>query len=62
MSPTFSRFRRWVLRTYSNDVLDFFEKNGTVVGNLTLTDDECREFDNYIEQIINECLEKIVTG
>ncbi len=60
--PTFSRFRRWVLRTYSNDVLDFFEKNGTVVGNLTLTDDECREFDNYIEQIINECLEKIATG
>ena len=60
--PNFSRFRRWVLRTYSNDVLDFFEKNGTVVGNLTLIDDECREFDNYIEQIINECLEKIATG
>ena len=60
--PNFSRFRRWVLRTYSNDVLDFFEKNGTVVGNLTLTDDECREFDSYIEQIINECLEKIATG
>lgn len=60
--PNFSRFRRWVLRTYSNDVLDFFEKNGTVVGNLTLTDDECREFDNYIEQIINECLEKLATG
>ena len=60
--PTFSRFRRWVLRTYSNDVLDFFEKNGTVVGNLALNDDECREFDNYIEQIINECLKKIATG
>ena len=60
--PTFSRFRRWVLRTYSNDVLNFFEKNGTVVGNLALNDDECREFDNYIEQIINECLEKLATG
>ena len=60
--PNFSRFRRWVLRTYSNDVLDFFEKNGTVVANLTLTDDECREFDNYIEQIINECLEKLAIG
>ena len=60
--PNFSRFRRWVLRTYSDDVLDFFEKNGTVVSNLTLTDDECREFDNYIEQIINECLEKLAIG
>lgn len=60
--PTFSRFRRWVLRTYSNDVLNFFENNGTVVGNLALNDDECREFDNYIEQIINECLKKIATG
>ena len=60
--PNFSRFRRWVLRTYSDDVLDFFENNGTIVGNLTLNDDECREFDNYIEQIINECLEKIATG
>lgn len=60
--PNFSRFRRWVLRTYSDDILDFFENNGTIVGNLTLNDDECREFDNYIEQIINECLEKIATG
>lgn len=60
--PNFSRFRRWVLRTYSDDVLDFFENNGTIVGNLTLNEDECREFDNYIEQIVNDCLEKIATG
>lgn len=60
--PNFSRFRRWVLRTYSDDVLDFFENNGTIVGNLTLNEDECREFDNYIEQIVNICLEKIATG
>ena len=60
--PNFSRFRRWVLRTYSDDVLEFFENNGTIVGNLTLNEDECREFDNYIEQIVNDCLEKIATG
>ena len=60
--PNFSRFRRWILRTYSDDVLDFFEKNGTIVGNLTLNEDECREFDNYIEQIVNDSLEKIATG
>lgn len=60
--PNFSRFRRWVLRTYSDDVLDFFENNGTIVGNLTLNEDECREFDNYIEQIVNNCLEKIAIG
>lgn len=60
--PNFKQFRRWVLRTYSDDVLEFFKKNGVDVGDLSLNELEYAQFNNYIEIIVNQCLEQISTG
>lgn len=60
--PNFNQFRRWILRTYPKDVLDFFDKNGIYIGELSLTNEEYKQFNDYIEIIVNNCIEKIATG
>lgn len=60
--PNFNKFRRWILRTNPKDLLSFFENNGIFVGDLSLTEVEYAQFDYYIEEIVNECIEKISSG
>lgn len=60
--PNLNQYRRWVLRSYSSDVLQFFSDNGIFVGDLSLNEKEYKEFENYIEIIINQCLEQISLG
>ena len=60
--PNFNQFRRWVLRSYSEDVLEFFAKNGVFIGELSLNEQEYEQFNKYIEIIVNKCIEQISTG
>lgn len=60
--PNFNKFRRWVLRTQSKELLSFFENNGIFVGDLSLTEEEYVQFDCYIEEIVSKCIEKISSG
>lgn len=60
--PNFDQHRRWVLRSYPNDVLEFFQDNGTSIGNLSLTEQEYDEFDQRIELIIERALQNLMSG
>lgn len=60
--PNFSKYRRWVLRSYSSDILQFFNENDVLVGDLSLNENEYKEFSEYIELIINQCFADISTG
>ena len=60
--PNFNDVRRWILRTYSPSVLEYFEHNGVAVGNLTLNDKEQTEFDEKIQKIVTSSIEKLESG
>lgn len=60
--PDFSKYKRWILRGYSRDKLKFFEENGYPIGDLSLNDEEYAMFDELIEQIITDCLNKVASG
>lgn len=60
--PNFSQYKRWILRSYSSDLLQFLSEKGILVEDLSLNENEYKEFDNYIEIIINHCIEQISRG
>ena len=60
--PNFEQHRRWILRMLSPELLQHFEKNGTPVGDLTLTEEEMRLFNKRISAIVAESIEKIKTN
>lgn len=60
--PCFEEHRRWILRTCSSEELDFFTKNGFPVEDLSLSAQECEQFDNRIQSIVDACLSKISRG
>ena len=55
--PNFGEHRREVLRTLNKETRDFFEKNGTEVGDLTLDDKEEIIFEQRNLEIIKEVIE-----
>lgn len=60
--PDFSKNRRWILRTYRKEELDFFEKSGIEIGDLTLTDKENQQFEESILNIVKDSYKKIESG
>lgn len=60
--PNFEQHRRWYLRTFPVDVLDFFEKNGTYVGDLSLNEQEYEQFNQNMKKIIDESIATIENG
>lgn len=60
--PTFKQYRRWVLRSYPEEILDYFSKNKVFVGDLSLDETEYQQFDYFIELIVNNSIEKIASG
>ena len=58
----FDRINRYILRTYSNEELEYFSNNNIPVGDLSFTDKEEKEFDNIINYIIFDYLNKIGYG
>lgn len=57
--PNFGKHRREVLRTFNKETIEFFERNGTEVGNLTLDEEEEKTFEEMNSKIIEEVIEKI---
>ena len=60
--PNFNKYRRDVLRDCSLREQEYFEKNGTEVGDLTLTEEEEIEFSKRNDELIDELIEKIKSG
>jgi len=60
--PNFSNKRRWLLRSYSKDTLNYFSTHGLIVGNLSLTESEVNEFASQLRHIADTCIEKIASG
>lgn len=59
--PHFKDNRRWILRTYSNKKLKYFNKH-IPIDDLTLDNREQQLFDQYIDQIISKCLIDLELG
>ena len=60
--PDFEKHRRHVLRSIDTDALEYFAKNGTEVGDLTLTPQELEQFDKTVETLISDCTRQVVEG
>ena len=56
------KYMRILLRTYDKETLDYLYKMGILKEDLTLTEEEIKEYDKYIEDIVNDSYEKIKTG
>lgn len=60
--PDFERYKRWVLRKYSQEELEFLKVNNYYNGDLKLTLEEKKYFWQKINEIVNTCLIKISNG
>ena len=60
--PNFKKFRRTILRTYSLDELNYLSNSGYLNEDLTLNEQEEKEFKENIDKIVQEAIEKIVSG
>lgn len=60
--PSFEEHRRWILRTFSPDLLEFFSNHDFVVGDLSLTEQEYVQFEKRVQSIVDECLSMICNG
>ena len=60
--PNFSRFERWILRSYSKEVLEIFKTLGYDIGDLSLNEEEYNRFSELILEIVNNSLDKIISG
>lgn len=60
--PDFNKYKRWLLRSYYSDELIFFKDNGYIYDDLSLTEEEYKLFDDYIENIIKQCINKLSSG
>lgn len=59
--PEFNKYRRFVLRTLEEDVMTYFKNNG-INEDLTLTDNEEKEFLEYCQKIVDSCLDSLKSG
>ena len=60
--PNFSELRRWILRSYPTSLLEYFENRGVPVGDLSLTQEEQKSFDDMIQNILDHSFELIESG
>lgn len=60
--PNFEQHRRWVLRSIPDEVLIYFSNNGTYVGDLSLNEQEYKQFNQTIKNIIENSIKKIEEG
>lgn len=60
--PNFEQFERWVLRSYPNVVQEYFKNNSIYKEDLTLTEKDYQQFDEFINNIINDWIKKIAMG
>ena len=58
----FDKIKRFVLRTYSKEELEYFSNNNIEVGDLSFDNDDYIYFNNIINYIISYCLNKIGRG
>lgn len=60
--PNFNQHRCTVLRSMPFEVLNYFNSHGTTVGNLSLDEEEIREFNIKVNQLIDNNIEKVSSG
>ena len=62
MVPDFQRFEKWILRTFPNDYIEFFKQNGMQIDDLSLSEEEYKQFEEFIEIILDRCMKDIQSG
>ena len=60
--PDFNKYKRWLLRCCYKEELRFFKDNGYLNEDLSLTEEEYKLFNEYIENIIKQCFNKLSSG
>ena len=60
--PNFDKYKRWILRNLDKEQLDGFIQTGIIIPDLTLTNNEKSEFNDYIKKIIDNSIDDIKTG
>ncbi len=60
--PNFEQYRRWILRTMSPDFLAYLNDNEKSIEDLTLNNEEEEQFNKMIQEIVDDCLNKIISG
>lgn len=60
--PNFQKHRRWVLRTFSKKEQSFLKQNNILTEDLTLNEEEYKQFNQTIQTIINNSIQKIASG
>lgn len=62
ISSFFTNVRRWILRSYATDTLNYFASRGIMVGDLSLDEDELNEFNRVLAKIVLKCINYILRG
>ena len=60
--PDFENKKRWILRTYTKEQLEYFKNNGVSFDDLRLNDQEEEEYNNMLNEIVKESIKKIESG
>ena len=60
--PNFSQFERWILRSYSKEILENFKTLGYDTEDLSLNEEEYNRFSEMILEIVDNSLYKIISG
>ena len=60
--PSFNQYKRWIFRSLSKDMLEFYNERGIISNDLSLTDLECLTFDKIVDIIVDDSIEKIASG
>lgn len=58
----FEQHKRWILRLMPQKQLEFFEENGVIVGDLTLTSPEQEKFNQLTNEIVNNAIVNVKEG
>lgn len=60
--PTFSKYKRHIFRSFSDEEIAYFRTVGLIKEDLTLTEDEIKEFYQTIQTILTNSIEKIASN
>ena len=60
--PEFAQYKRDILRSKDISELEKISANGYDIGDLRLTEDEQKLFDDNIDKVVNNCMDKIQSG
>lgn len=60
--PNFNQYKKWILRTYSTPILNYFRKIGILKEDLALDDEDYKQFENYVNLLVKTCLKKVESG